>query len=300
MNRAALPYPRTFVSFSPLRGSGRKPSYPSQELNLRLHVNTRSHTSGDSRLNRRSSFHEEVDNDRKLSPTVPVPPLPPLPNHFHLSPQIKVEDVTVTSCNVARMMYRDGAIVESNEQDLNLNHTHPFPPSTKKDSPRNEVDTSMLDDFVFDHNDILSVDMMDSIHDDVASLPVENLLDLDPLVPQISNQQVEIEAVVKPPNNNKMKKSTTGSRSKKKRTRKPQKSNQCLHSKNSYEADAPAVGIERPNDMDVLRGRGGLTNRHMGNMRFRDEARKLRVAYRDQATSRREKYLLSKVCAFAI
>ena len=54
-------------------------------------------------------------------------------------------------------------------------------------------------------------------------------------------------------------------------------------------------GIERPNEFDILRGRGGLTNRHEGNMRFRDEARKLRARYRHENTKREEKFILSQV-----
>jgi hypothetical protein len=54
-------------------------------------------------------------------------------------------------------------------------------------------------------------------------------------------------------------------------------------------------GIERPNELDILRGRGGMTNRHKGNMRFRDEARKLRARYRHENTKREEKFILSEV-----
>mmetsp|Transcript_29282 Transcript_29282/g.58563 ORF Transcript_29282/g.58563 Transcript_29282/m.58563 type:complete len:398 (-) Transcript_29282:586-1779(-) len=287
--RTALPDPSTFVSFSPLRGSGRKSSYPSQELNPQVHVEARDHTPGDSSLSLRSSFHEEIDDaelyyDRKFSPTVPVPPLPPLAPNFHFSPQIKVENVAVTSCNVARMMYRENVDVklESDEQDLSLNNAYPSPSGKMTDPPTGEVNTPLLDDFIFDQNDIPPVDMIDSIHDDVESSPVGNSLHHNIVAPPIPNQHAEKSVTAKPSNKNKMQKSTTVSRS------------QYQHAKNSSEADAPAVGIERPNDLDVLRGRGGLTNRHVGNMRFRDEARKLRVAYRDQATSRREKYLLSK------
>ena len=53
-------------------------------------------------------------------------------------------------------------------------------------------------------------------------------------------------------------------------------------------------GIASPADLDILRGRGGLTNRHPGNMRFRDEARHFRAEYRDYGTSRQEKFLLSQ------
>jgi hypothetical protein len=53
-------------------------------------------------------------------------------------------------------------------------------------------------------------------------------------------------------------------------------------------------GIAVPNNLDILRGRGGLTNRHEGNKRFRDEARKLRTTYRHENTNREEKFLLSQ------
>lgn len=64
-------------------------------------------------------------------------------------------------------------------------------------------------------------------------------------------------------------------------------------SKKSFELSA-GVGIV-PTNLDILRGRGGLTNRHEGNMKFRDEARKLRSVYRDDNTTRHEKFRLSQV-----
>jgi hypothetical protein len=51
--------------------------------------------------------------------------------------------------------------------------------------------------------------------------------------------------------------------------------------------------IPRPTPEDILAGRGGGTNRHDGNIRFRDEARKLRVIYKDTDTDRRTKYMIS-------
>ena len=53
-------------------------------------------------------------------------------------------------------------------------------------------------------------------------------------------------------------------------------------------------GIAVPNDLDILRGRGGMTNRHEGNKRFRDEARTMRAHYRHENTNRDEKFLLSQ------
>lgn len=55
------------------------------------------------------------------------------------------------------------------------------------------------------------------------------------------------------------------------------------------------TGIIEPAEVDILRGRGGLTNRHPGNMKFRDEARKLKGTYKNADTSRHEKFLLSQV-----
>ena len=54
-----------------------------------------------------------------------------------------------------------------------------------------------------------------------------------------------------------------------------------------------SVAIRQPTSVDVLRGRGGGTNHHPGNKKFRDEARLLRARYKDKATTRREKYELS-------
>jgi len=52
--------------------------------------------------------------------------------------------------------------------------------------------------------------------------------------------------------------------------------------------------IQRPTPEDILAGRGGGTNRHDGNIRFRDEARKLRIIYKDGETDRRTKYVISQ------
>lgn len=52
--------------------------------------------------------------------------------------------------------------------------------------------------------------------------------------------------------------------------------------------------ILRPTPEDILAGRGGGTNRHDGNIRFRAEARKLRIVYKDEETDRRTKYVLSQ------
>jgi len=48
-------------------------------------------------------------------------------------------------------------------------------------------------------------------------------------------------------------------------------------------------GIEVPTATDILRGRGRLTNSHEGNMRLRDEARKLRGDYQDGYYGKSEK-----------
>jgi len=53
------------------------------------------------------------------------------------------------------------------------------------------------------------------------------------------------------------------------------------------------VAIRQPTNVDILRGRGGGTNHHPGNKKFRDEARTFRQRYKDKATTRREKYELS-------
>ena len=52
-------------------------------------------------------------------------------------------------------------------------------------------------------------------------------------------------------------------------------------------------GIEIPGRFDILRGRGGLTNHHPGNVKFRAEARKLRSDYRNADTTKHQKYLYS-------
>jgi hypothetical protein len=41
------------------------------------------------------------------------------------------------------------------------------------------------------------------------------------------------------------------------------------------------IGIISPSDKDVMCGRGGHANAHVGNVRFRDEVRKMRAVYRE-------------------
>lgn len=54
-----------------------------------------------------------------------------------------------------------------------------------------------------------------------------------------------------------------------------------------------AGGIKSPGELDILKGRGGYTNLHPGNIKFRGEARALRSIYRDANTTRNEKYQIS-------
>jgi hypothetical protein len=58
--------------------------------------------------------------------------------------------------------------------------------------------------------------------------------------------------------------------------------------------------LTTPTDLDVLSGRGGETNKHEGNILFREEARKLRDVYRANGTSREVKYRLSLVRATSV
>lgn len=76
----------------------------------------------------------------------------------------------------------------------------------------------------------------------------------------------------------------------------PKRSKSKKKTPKSNDQKLASGAIETPSDLDILRGRGGTTNRHKGNMRFRDEARKLRSAYRDNGVSRKEKYMYSNVC----
>ena len=61
-----------------------------------------------------------------------------------------------------------------------------------------------------------------------------------------------------------------------------------------------STGIAEPSPLDILRGRGGRTNRFPGNRKFRDEARKLRKTYRDHNTTREAKFHLSQVIKLSI
>ncbi|KAK1739003.1 hypothetical protein QTG54_010319 [Skeletonema marinoi] len=53
------------------------------------------------------------------------------------------------------------------------------------------------------------------------------------------------------------------------------------------------AGIETPGKNDILRGRGGYTNHHPGNIKFRNTARALRADYRNVDTTRQEKFAIS-------
>ena len=64
--------------------------------------------------------------------------------------------------------------------------------------------------------------------------------------------------------------------------------------KSSSSKHANSEPIQRPTPEDILAGRGGGTNRHDGNIRFRDEARKLRIIYKDNETDRRTKFMISQ------
>lgn len=67
--------------------------------------------------------------------------------------------------------------------------------------------------------------------------------------------------------------------------------------KGSGTKSKPRLELTIPTDLDVLSGRGGETNKHKGNLLFREEARKLRDVYRANGTSREVKYRLSLVRA---
>lgn len=57
--------------------------------------------------------------------------------------------------------------------------------------------------------------------------------------------------------------------------------------------EVTGTGIEKPGKNDILRGRGGYTNHHAGNIKFRNAARALRADYRRAETGRSQKYLIS-------
>lgn len=70
-------------------------------------------------------------------------------------------------------------------------------------------------------------------------------------------------------------------------------SNKSSSSSSKQDNGPSGEAILRPTPEDILAGRGGGTNRHDGNIRFRDEARKLRIIYKDGETDRRTKFLIS-------
>lgn len=62
---------------------------------------------------------------------------------------------------------------------------------------------------------------------------------------------------------------------------------------NSNSNRKKGAGIKNPGQNDILRGRGGYTNQHQGNIKFRDAARALREEYRRAETGKTQKYLIS-------
>lgn len=78
-------------------------------------------------------------------------------------------------------------------------------------------------------------------------------------------------------------------------TAKPKLGGGGVKSTSSSKDNGPSrEAIQRPAPEDILAGRGGATNRHDGNIRFRDEARKLRIIYKDADTDRRTKFVISQ------
>ncbi len=63
--------------------------------------------------------------------------------------------------------------------------------------------------------------------------------------------------------------------------------------KEGNRTEVTGEGIEKPGKNDILRGRGGYTNHHPGNIKFRNAARALRADYRRAETGRHQKYLIS-------
>ena len=73
---------------------------------------------------------------------------------------------------------------------------------------------------------------------------------------------------------------------------KPKDSSISKNENKEESKESPSNGIKTPNAMDVLGGRGGNINRHEGNIKFREEAGKLKSKYRE--SSRQEKPLVAE------
>ena len=65
--------------------------------------------------------------------------------------------------------------------------------------------------------------------------------------------------------------------------------------KSEFKKNLTGLRLAIPTELDVLAGHGGKTNKHVGNLVFREEARKLRALYQLEGTSRDEKCELSMV-----
>jgi hypothetical protein len=135
----------------------------------------------------------------------------------------------------------------------------------------NAIDASKLDEFSLHSNGSFDLETFPSMETE-ASIP-----DPKGILAAKSLARMQSRTMTNRPNTNKPKRKKSAGR------KASRASTEC----------STAVAL-KPTNKDILRGRGGMTNRHPGNMRFRDEARKLRSEYRDLDTSRREKYLLSQ------
>lgn len=305
--------PGPFMSFSPIRlpGGGpaiaRKPAYPSQQVNHRAAPH--SHHPHDARMGTTRHPLLCVEDNRKLPSIPPMPCLPPPIPVRNLSNQFVVEEVT-SHPEAASFMNQGQAKPyvhakyavkdEFDQMDENLNTINYAYPTPQKSFSPDSVNGSVLS-FDFDESDVPAVDMSYIPNDDTS------LLIADPRphgvsAPSKSEQNDDdlISSSAKECKNKSKRLTIRVSRSNNRndaRASKSQKSAKGRKAKNSTVAKtATDTAIITPAKVDILRGRGGLTNRHQGNMRFRDEARKLRSDYRDSGTSRQEKYNLSKVC----
>eukprot|EP00581_Thalassiosira_minuscula_P003801 CAMPEP_0183742046 /NCGR_PEP_ID=MMETSP0737-20130205/63803_1 /TAXON_ID=385413 /ORGANISM="Thalassiosira miniscula, Strain CCMP1093" /LENGTH=379 /DNA_ID=CAMNT_0025977563 /DNA_START=123 /DNA_END=1262 /DNA_ORIENTATION=- len=275
-----------FVSISPIKSSKHnsdsKPAaqqtYPTQELNPRHRDTTPQTIDGVEKPTpeETSMAPDSPPYYRKKEPSAGtwiksgMPPLPPPafvgPSKFH------VEDVHSTHQDFSK--------------DFHCEEAEPMPTGLTQDlSDLKTSDgthtTNLLDSF--------ELDVVGAEACGTSQLKSEGL-------DEYSSDYPPPKRVSTSPNPKANHSETRPARSNKKTKRKPK----AVTAKLNGKAKAAPVGITHPTRLDILRGRGGLTNRHPGNMRFRDEARKLRAEYRDKDTTREEKFLLSQELAMRV